>query len=322
MGIVKTLISGGDDYAPMQTATPEQIKAANEASNLAIQQQQAFAQAVGAQGGLQKQLDQYNQFGNIAAGQGPNPAQNMLNQATGQNVANQAALMASQRGAGANVGLMARNAAQQGSAIQQNAVGQAATMQAQQALAAQQAQANMANQMAAQQANAQGAYTNAALGQQSNVMGAAGQYNQQQAQMRQAQLQMQGNVLGGVAGAVGTGMMMAAEGGPVAKSHVAQYFANGGSVPALVSPGEKYLSPSDVKRVEQGANPMNVGETIPGKPKVGGATNSYANDTVKKTLKEGGIVIPRSVTQAKNPDKAAEAFVNAILARKGKGLKK
>jgi len=83
----------------------------------------------------------------------------------------------------------------------------------------------------------------------------------------------------------------------------------------MVSPGEKYLPPQAVTKVEQGANPMAVGETIPGKPKVSGAKNSYSNDTVPKVLKEGGIVLPRSVTKSKNPDKAAEAFVNAILKR-------
>ena len=85
-------------------------------------------------GGQQQATAQ--QLQNVANGQGPNPAQAMLNQATGQNVANQAALMAGQRGAGANVGLMARQAAQQGAAAQQQAAGQGATMQAQQSLGA------------------------------------------------------------------------------------------------------------------------------------------------------------------------------------------
>lgn len=82
--------------------------------------------------GRQQMTD--DQLRGIANGTGPNPAQAMLNQATGQNVANQAALMAGQRGAGANVGLIARQAGQQGAGIQQNAAGQGATMQAQQQL--------------------------------------------------------------------------------------------------------------------------------------------------------------------------------------------
>jgi len=67
---------------------------------------------------------------------------------------------------------------------------------------------------------------------------------------------------------------------------------------------------------------MKTGETIPGKPKVSGAKNDYANDTVKKTLQEGGIVLPRSVTKSKNPDKNAEAFVAAVLAKNSKSLPK
>lgn len=147
---------------------------------------------------------------------------------------------------------------------------------------------------------------------------------------------------GEAAGAGGTtmgvlpAMIMAADGGMIddkkqlvgPQSRVGQHFhgrvamAKGGAVPALVSPGEKYLKPSDVQQVKKGANPMSVGEKIPGKPKVAGAKNSYANDTVPKTLQEGGIVLPRSVTQAKNPGKAASDFVAAIMAKQGKGLKK
>jgi hypothetical protein len=89
--------------------------------------------------------------------------------------------------------------------------------------------------------------------------------------------------------------------------------AHGGRVPALVSPGEKYLDPKDVEQVKQGKNPMSVGEKIPGKPVVGGAKNSYANDIVRKDLEPGGIVLPRSVTQAKDPSSAAASFVAAVL---------
>jgi hypothetical protein len=73
--------------------------------------------------------------------------------------------------------------------------------------------------------------------------------------------------------------------------------AKGGKVPAMVSPGEKYLPPQDVKKVKEGkANPMQVGETIKGKAKVKG--DSLKNDTVPKTLESGGIVLPRHITQA------------------------
>lgn len=128
------------------------------------------------------------------------------------------------------------------------------------------------------------------------------------------------------------GQMNAAEGGLIGpRSKAAIYMKNipqqpvklaqGGKVPAMVSPGEKYLNPRDVQKVKQGTNPMRLGETIPGKAKVSGAKNDYANDTVPKTLDEGGIVLPRSVTQAKHPHWEAHKFVAAIMkqnALKGK----
>lgn len=98
--------------------------------------------------------------------------------------------------------------------------------------------------------------------------------------------------------------------------------AKGGIVPAMVSPGEQYLPPKDVEKVKQGSNPMSVGEKIPGEPKVKGAKNSYANDTVPKNLEEGGIVIPRSITQGKNPHWEAMKFVHAHMAKGGKIPKK
>ena len=105
-------------------------------------------------------------LGNISKGIGPNPAMAALNQRTGENVANQAALMAGQRGAGANVGMMARQAAQQGGNLQQQAVGQGATMQAQQSL-------NALGQIGGQQ-SAMGA-TQTALGNIGTTQVGAGQ---------------------------------------------------------------------------------------------------------------------------------------------------
>lgn len=113
-----------------------------------------------------------------------------------------------------------------------------------------------------------------------------------------------GTVIGGAIGALGGG---------------ASYQAEGGRVPAMVSPGEKYLTPDKAAKVASGkADAMKTGKTIPGTPKVGGAKNDYANDTVPATLEEGGIVIPRSVTQGKNAEKNAMAFVKAHYKSKGR----
>lgn len=86
--------------------------------------------------------------------------------------------------------------------------------------------------------------------------------------------------------------------------------AKGGVVPARVSPGEIYLSPGKAKAVAAGkASPMS-GQRIPGAAKVKG--DSYVNDTVRKNLQEGGVVIKR--TMAGDPDKAT-AFVRAVMGR-------
>jgi hypothetical protein len=97
--------------------------------------------------------------------------------------------------------------------------------------------------------------------------------------------------------------------------------ARGGKVPALVSPGEKYLSPQEAKAVAHGkASPAQVGKIVPGTPKVRG--NSYANDVVPAKLTPGGIVIPNSIMQSADPVKGAAAFVKAHMKSKVKGKKK
>lgn len=109
-----------------------------------------------------------------------------------------------------------------------------------------------------------------------------------------------------------------AAGGPISgQSHVHAYFQGGAAkaVPAMVSPGEVYLPPSAVSKVAGGADPIKAGEKIPGKAKVKG--NSYANDTVPKKLEEGGIVLPKSVMESKNPHWAAHKFVQEIMAKQG-----
>ncbi len=176
------MFGGGDNTAPqmppiVDPVTGQQLQQANTNTQSGLSQQQAFVNALNAQNGIGNQSQVYNQLQGIAAGTGPNPAQAMLAQATGANVANQAALMAGQRGAGANAGMIARQAANQGANIQQQAAGQGATMQANQSLNAIGAAGNMANQQVGQQANAIGNYNQFAQGAQGMLLGAQGQYN-------------------------------------------------------------------------------------------------------------------------------------------------
>lgn len=377
-----------------------------QATNQIQQQQQQFANAYLNQGLVNNQNALTSQLQTAAAGGGPNPALDQLNQQTSTNTQNQAALQAGQRGAGANVGLAARNAGLQGAANQQNAVGQAATLEANQQIAARNQLQQQLGTLGSQGLQAQQGAASTALGNQQITTGATtGAAQQGTSAMNNAmgnnaglagqQIGLQNNAIGAGLGAVGTGISafagpggsssgmspataagygssttasnpnaangdfsMLAQGGMAgdagqmsasaqvlpsshelkggAKSFLARHlngmsasnvasddtmkFAQGGKVPALVSPGERYLNPKQAKMVAAGkADPMKAGVKVPGKAKVKG--NSYANDTVPATLETGGIVIPKSVMESKNPKKEAAKFVAAIMA-KHQGLRK
>lgn len=170
--------AGGTGFAGPESAQivnpiqSGQLAASATGNQQALAQQQALVQALQAQNGIGNQSNIYNQLQGVVSGTGPNPAQAQLAQATGANTANQAALMAGQRGAGSNVGLMARQAAQQGAANQQSAAGQAATLQANQSLNALQSAGNIANTQVANQMGAVNSNTGAQQAQQAALFGA------------------------------------------------------------------------------------------------------------------------------------------------------
>ncbi len=177
--------------AALAQALTNQNGVGNQSQALAQQQALAgqYGQLAGQNAqGIGNQQSVYNQYGQIASGQGPNPALAALAQATGTNTANQAALMAGQRGAGANTGLIARQAAQQGAANQQSAAGQAATLQAQQSLAALGQQSGIAGQQVGQQYGA-------LAGQQGALNQFGGLAGQQVGQLQQQQQGLLGNQL-------------------------------------------------------------------------------------------------------------------------------
>jgi hypothetical protein len=464
-----------------------------------MQGQQNLLAALQAQNGLQNQSQVYGQLQGVVNGTGPNPAQAQLAQATGANTANQAALMAGQRGSSQNAGLIARQAAQQGAANQQNSAGQAATLQATQSLNALQNAGTMASGMASNQIGQTNANTQAQQQEQQNLLSANQGMNMVNAGLIGQTMQQQASIGGGSMNGLGSMMGSMAEGGKVtnkgfdkggqvnngngaditsllalmAAGGEIKMYANGtndqpvsnadstptdqsaytgkskfgaflkgvgsqqgqgsssgksndpivqgmgnfgaglghlmsssstpttttpqvtgpgmstnskdysqyqgsgftpdqmansaaqtngvnqgdlpspndpsqqlqqqygmpnpqqqtsssnddvtmfkgGKVPALVSPGEKRIKKEDLPKVAKGMNPMTVGKTIPGKPKVGGSKNSYANDTVPMDLNEGDIILPRSVTQSKHPQWAAHKFVHAIMAKNGGKIK-
>lgn len=322
-GAAAPLISG---------ATKEQADQAYANTQTGLAQQQAFLQALQAQNGIQNQSDVYNQLGQVAAGQGPNPAQAMLAQQTQANIANQAALAAGQRGAGQNVGMIARQAGQQGGNLQQQSVGQGATMQAQQSLNALGQQGNMAGQMVGNLGQAGQAYSQSALGQQGNVLGAIGGQNQAAVQNQKlinerqaAQEKAMIDTVKQAGSAATTGAKMMASGGQVEsgpRSKMSQHLkmASGGAVPVMLSPGEAYIPPSKVQDVAKGAKPEHAGRVISGKAKVKG--DSEKNDIVSATLQSGGVVIPRTIMNAKDHEEKASKFVQAVLAKSSMKRKK
>lgn len=171
-----------------------------------------------ATGNIEAQQALEQQFLAQGMGQGPNPAQSALAQNTGANVANQAALMAGQRGAGANVGLMGRQIAQQGAATQQNAVGQAATLEAQQRLASQQAAAQQQANIGQQAQNLFGTGVSALGNQNLANISNYGQMQAANAQTAAANAkqtgQTGGGIIGGILGGIGS-IFGLAEGGEV-----------------------------------------------------------------------------------------------------------
>lgn len=219
MGAVTGLLGLGANNGQITDPTNQgQINAAYNTAQNAQGSQQSLLNALQGQNGIQNQSQVYQQLQGVANGTGPNPAQAMLNQATGANVSNQAALMAGQRGAGSNVGLLARQAGQQGANLQQQAVGQGATMQANQSLNAIGAAGNLATNQVGNQIGATTANTQAAQSEQ-NIL------NNANAGVNTINAGLQAGVTGGLMGGAGSAIgALLANGGTVHK------YAGGGGV--------------------------------------------------------------------------------------------
>lgn len=265
--------------------TKEQLDNAYGRTGNAMDTQEALVAALGAQNGIGNQSNVYNQYQDVVAGKGPNPAQAMLAQQTGQNTQNQAALMAGQRGAGANAGLLARQAAQQGAANQQNSIGQGATLQANQSLNA----LGQAGNIAGQQVQNQAAVTNQFIGnnlaeQQALLNANAGvnannvALNQSSAGLAQQNMSGQQGMLGGLMNNGGSmfsmlGNMWGPEGQNFAKP-AAQLM--GGSEGGIQGVG--------------GAAGASSGASIGGAASAGGAADTVGMDAATMIAAEGGNV--------------------------------
>lgn len=304
--------SGGKAAANIDNPTSaDQIINAYNQQQAALNQQRDFVNALGGMNGIQNQQNVFNQLQGVANGTGPNPAMAQLNNTTGQNIQNQAALMASQRGVGSNAGLLARQAGMQGGALQQHAAGQGAALQAQQSLGALGQLGNLATNQVGQQANALSGYNTAALQGQNNLLGAQGNYNASQAGLAQGAQKQQGGLLGSIAGAAA----------PLA-GLIGSAFTGGASAPitnvATQAPelaGMFKAQGGMIEGPQSRAAQFLKGGFVPGKAAVEG--NSLKNDKVKAMLSPGEIVLPRTVTKSKDPAGNAAKFVAAVLAKKG-----
>lgn len=243
-------------------------------------------------GAVQNQNALANQLYGMTQGQGPNPAQMELAQATANNVAQTGAQMAGARGASGNVGLMARQIGQQGAATQQAGAGQAATLEAQQQIAAQQNLANLANTQVGQAQGAvtgenqaqqneqntlQGANTaanNAAVGMQSNV-------NSTNAQTAAGNQGLLGKVLGGVGSAVSS-------------------VTNG----LGLSHGGEVEAPSHIKLAEMNAHSMKYagGGPIVGNPLLGNQSTPAAQSFVGQYVNSAPSAGPNIQAASPMPD--------------------
>lgn len=227
-GNVLGINNRGPSFKPTLINLPDYISIPDlqteyERNRAGLNQQQAFVNALLGQGALTNQSNVFKQLQEVASGQGANPAMTALQTATGQNIAAQNALMAGQRGGSRNVGLLARQAGQQGGALQQQAGGQAATLQAQQQLGALGQLGGLANQQAAQlqtgitnysqlaQAQQQ-ALLNAFNQQQSLKVGQQNSLNQIGAELNKLASQKQGGLLGGL-GSIAQNILPGALGG-------------------------------------------------------------------------------------------------------------
>ena len=232
---------GALGVAPTEEQAKQNQAALQQQSEAALEQQRQFNEQAAGMGGYQNLTDVYSQqaaladqLRQMAMGQGPNPAAEQLRKTTQQNIETQKSLMASQRGAGANVGALQRRMGQQAAATSQAGTSQENVLRQQQQIAAmdalQQQQSMMGNMSAGQASAYQQALANLMGGTQglqglsqdqlqamlSYQLGQRGQNMQQEINQkaidlarRTGQVNLIGNLISGVASA-GAGAIMGA----------------------------------------------------------------------------------------------------------------
>lgn len=286
LGDLSGLLSGDSYQAPLPY-NPADVQTNEQLTENNILNQEGLA------GELQAQ----------SLGVGPNPAQSMLDQTTQKSNQEAAALIASRRGLNPYV------ATQMGldSATNNNqvAAGQAATMNAQQQLAAEGTLGSLYGQIGGQ-----------TLAQQQTINGATNSANAINAGVASQNTQTSGQLIGGAMQGAGAfaGMKAAAA-------------AYGGEIPDHLKSVSRIYHPhmsleSSKKGASSGGPKMAPASLMKSGGKVSASGKSERavvkgdspkNDKIPAILSSGEIVIPRHITMGKNaPDKAA-AFVQATL---------
>ena len=230
-----------------------------------------------------------NQLTAQTLGGGPNPAQAALNNNTGNNIKNAAAIAAGVRGAGTNAGLIASNAANTAANTQQQAVGQGALLQQQQQLNAQNQLQHLAESQVNQGTNAiqlqnqaqqnaqnilQGANTaanNALVSGQQNINTTNAQTAGNNASNNQSLLSGVGGAIGDIGGFIGG------------------LFAEGGKVPQHITDMRDIYHPHLAPGGMVWQNSTPVSSNING----GTAYNSYA-PMMSQHQSSGGADLPVS----------------------------
>lgn len=228
------------------------------------------------QTGLAQNQAQQQQLANALTAQsngaGPNPAQNMLNQSTNQNIAQSTGMLASQKGI--NPALAARLATENAGNLNQQAAGQAATMDAQQRLGAQSQLGSLYGQQANQ--NLQNISTSGQLANQSSL-GAQGISAGVSAQNAAATQNTSSGLLKGGAQAA---MLFAAHGGMIPK------MSSGGGVSASDQIAQQMLSKAGVTYYPNGMNLDGLVPT-PGAKPPGAPTGELAGGPGDTTMDSG-----------------------------------
>lgn len=267
-------------------------------------------------GGAQQALGQYNPLGADAQAQGqqnqlasslfgtingqmPSVAQQQLQQTTQGNIANQYAMAA----AGGNNPAAARMAAMNAGNLNQQAAGQGALMRAQETQNAQGQLGGLLGNMRSQDQGLYGGLNQTALGSLQGQVGlqqAQMQGNEAFDQARQTAFQGQQNnafgkqLLGGIA----QGASAAAAAGK----------AHGGEILAPTMGDTKCPGCGHMKSDCQCWR-MSAGGPVAGRAQ---GMDRSSNDTVPTMLSPGEVVLPRSVTKAKDAPDRAKAFMKAV----------